>query len=102
MVQQIEKLHTARSHSDGRDEIARWQSSQPDNYFLADGQLIAQLERLWGPDVFEANRFGLEKFGGEAATLVDVAVRKANEVENLPRLKRFSLNGTRTEEVEHC
>lgn len=102
MAQKIEKPHTVRSHSDGRDEIARWQSSQPDNYFLADEHFVTQLEHLWGPDVFEANRFRLEKFGGEAATLVDVAVRKANEVENLPRLKRFSVNGTRTEEVEHC
>ena len=101
MVQKIEKPQKVRSHSDGRDEISRWQTAQPDNYFLADEHLIALLEHLWEPEVFRANRAPLEKFGREAATIVDVAVRKANETENLPRLKRFSVNGTRTEEVEH-
>ena len=43
----------------------------------------------------------LEKFGGEAATIVDAAVRRANEVENLPRLNRFSPNGERIEDVVH-
>jgi alkylation response protein AidB-like acyl-CoA dehydrogenase len=91
----------ARTPADGREEIVRWERAQPSNYYLADDHLRMILEACWGDERLERHRLQLEKFGGEAATIVDAAVRRANEVENLPRLNRFSSSGARIEDVVH-
>ncbi len=91
----------ARTPDDGREEIVRWEGAQPTNYYLADDHLRMILEACWGGDGLERHRLQLEKFGGEAATVVDAAIRRANEVENLPRLSRYSPVGERIEDVVH-
>jgi alkylation response protein AidB-like acyl-CoA dehydrogenase len=85
----------------GRADLAAWERAQPDNFYESDRHLRHILELYWGADGLRAREPRLTKFGGEAATIVDAAVRRANAAENLPRLDRFSAAGERTEDVWH-
>jgi acyl-CoA dehydrogenase len=85
----------------GRADLEAWEQSQPVNYFDSDRHLQTLLEYYWGRQLYEQHRPRLAKFGGEAATVVDRAVRRANLPENLPRLDRYSTLGERTENVVH-
>ncbi|HKX31626.1 MAG TPA: acyl-CoA dehydrogenase family protein [Blastocatellia bacterium] len=85
----------------GRRALTEWEHAQPVNFYETDRQLQNLLELHWGPDRLHAHAERLSRFGHEAATVVDRAVRSANQVENLPRLDRYSATGERTEEVAH-
>lgn len=85
----------------GRADLAIWERSQPVNYFDSDAHLQTLLEYYWGRRLYEQHLSRLAKFGREAATVVDRAVRHANLPENLPRMDRFSTTGERTENVIH-
>ncbi|MCW5971557.1 MAG: acyl-CoA dehydrogenase family protein [Blastocatellales bacterium] len=85
----------------GRADLEAWERSQPLNYFDSDAHLQTLLEYYWGSPLYERRLPRLAKFGGEAATVADPAVRRANLPENLPRLDRFSTTGERTENVIH-
>jgi acyl-CoA dehydrogenase len=85
----------------GREAMAEWERRQPDNFYESDRHLQHILELYWGADQVRHHIARLSKFGGEAATVVDQAVRRANQTENLPRLERYSAIGERIEEVTH-
>jgi acyl-CoA dehydrogenase len=85
----------------GRQQLTDWEQAQPENFFTSDQHLRSILEFYWGAEKLRTHEPHLTKFGGEAATVVDAAVRRANEVQNLPRLERFNTVGERIEEVIH-
>jgi hypothetical protein len=85
----------------GRLAMADWERAQPENYYESDRNLQYLLEFYWGAERLQSHAAQLSKFGREAATIVDPAVRRTNLNENLPRLDRFSAIGERTEEVSY-
>ncbi len=85
----------------GRQQLADWEQAQPENIYTSDQHLRSILEFYWGVEKLHSHEPRLTKFGAEAATVVDAAVRRANETHNLPRLERFNAVGERIEEVIH-
>ena len=85
----------------GRAALAEWERAQSVNFYETDLHLRNVLEFYWGADRLRAHAERLSKFGEEAAMIVDPAVRRANQAENLPRLDRYSVAGERTEDVAH-
>src|SRR5215475_6996915 len=85
----------------GRADLVEWVYAQSVNFYETDRHLRNVLEFYWGADRLRAHTERLSNFGGEAATIVDPAVRRANLAENLPRLDRYSEAGERTEDVAH-
>ncbi len=85
----------------GRQQLADWERAQPENFYATDQHLQSILEFYWGVEKLAAHAPRLTKFGAEAATTVDAAVRHANEPHNLPRLERFNAVGERIEQVIH-
>jgi alkylation response protein AidB-like acyl-CoA dehydrogenase len=83
----------------GREDLNQWERSQPANFYETDSHLQSLLEMLWGQERLKQYVPRLAKFGGEAATIVDSAARRANLAENLPRLDRFTVTGERTEDL---
>lgn len=83
----------------GREDLNQWERSQPTNFYETDSHLQNLLAMLWGEERLKTHAPRLSKFGGEAATIVDSAARRANLAENLPRLDRFSATGERTENL---
>jgi alkylation response protein AidB-like acyl-CoA dehydrogenase len=85
----------------GRADLAEWERAQSVNFYETDLHLRNVLEFYWGADRLRAHAERLSKFGDEAAMIVDPAVRRANQAENLPRIDRYSVAGERTEDVAH-
>jgi acyl-CoA dehydrogenase len=85
----------------GRADLTEWERAQAVNFYETDLHLRNVLEFYWGADRLSAHAERLSKFGGEAAMIVDPAVRRANLAENLPRLDRYSATGERIEDVTH-
>lgn len=85
----------------GRADLAAWEAAQPANYYETDAHLQNILEFYWGAENLSRHAARLSKFGAEAATVVDEAVRRDNQPENLPRLERYNAVGERTEAVVH-
>ena len=85
----------------GRQHLADWEAAQPDNFYTTDQHLQSILRFYWGAERLGQHSERLTKFGAEAATVVDAAVRSANEPHNLPRLERFNAVGERIEQVIH-
>ena len=94
-------MTTLRNTETGRAELAEWERTQPTNFYASDHNLQSILKYYWGPTKLGDALPQLSKFGAEAATTVDQAVRHANLSENLPRLERYSGIGERIEEVAH-
>ncbi|MEP7271099.1 MAG: acyl-CoA dehydrogenase family protein [Acidobacteriota bacterium] len=94
-------MATTRDTNTGRKEFSEWEDAQPDNFYTTDGHLQSLLEFHWGRERLDRATPRLMRFGAEAATIVDDAVRRANLHENLPRLDRFSAIGERTENIIH-
>lgn len=90
-----------RSFDQGRAELAKWEQSQPDNFFETDRHLQNILEFYWGAKRLKEHAERLSIFGSATATVIDRLVRNANQTENLPRLDRFSAIGERIEDVLH-
>jgi acyl-CoA dehydrogenase len=86
----------------GRQQLAEWERGQPENYYTTDKHLREVLAFYWGEEKLRVHEARLIKFGHEAATIVDQAVRRANEAHNLPRLERYNAVGERIEEIIHC
>jgi len=85
----------------GRADLAEWERAQSVNFYETDLHLRNILEFYLGADGLRAHVERLSKFGDEAAMIVDPAVRRANQAENLPRLDRYSATGERIEDVAH-
>ncbi|MEO6725368.1 MAG: acyl-CoA dehydrogenase family protein, partial [Blastocatellia bacterium] len=90
----------ARTAGQGRAELNDWEADQPSNFYETDAHLQSVLAFLWGEQRLQLHAVRLSKFGGEAATIVDQAARRANLAENLPRLDRYSVTGDRIEELQ--
>jgi len=69
----------------GRDDLASWLASQPENYFQADDGLSRGLGMLMGDAAYGQFEPSLDSFGREAAA-IDGATRENNLHANLPRL----------------
>jgi acyl-CoA dehydrogenase len=98
------ELHLQSSEdsvTQGRQQLAEWERAQPENYYTTDRHLRDVLAFYWGDEKLRRHDARLIKFGHEAATIVDQAVRRANETHNLPRLERYNAVGERVEEVIH-
>ena len=87
--------------AEARAALTLWERSQPRNYYETDRHLQNILEFYWGTDRLRLHAERLSIFGGQAATIVDQAVRNANLSSNLPRLERYSATGDRIEDVVH-
>ncbi len=85
----------------GRAELQAWERSQPSNFYETDQHLQSLLAFYWGEQRLQQHLARLREFGAAAATVVDQAVQRANQPENLPRLERWSAVGERTEDVIH-
>jgi len=96
---ELQRHIPARSTEQGRAELNDWERDQPANFYETDAHLQSVLAVLWGEQKLQFHAARLSKFGGEAATIVDQAARRANLAENLPRLDRYSATGARTESL---
>lgn len=100
-AKELSRPKTTRSATEGRAELSSWERSQPTNFYASDQHLQNLLEFYWGAAPLRAHADRLSQFGHAAATIVDQAVRRANQEENLPRLDRYTATGERTEDVRH-
>ena len=73
----------------------------PDNFFVADRNLQRLLEFYWGQDGYHEHLPRLYDFGRLSATIVDLAARLSNDVENLPRLHNYDGLGNRLAQVDY-
>ncbi|MGE0887001.1 MAG: acyl-CoA dehydrogenase family protein [Blastocatellales bacterium] len=95
----IKKPMPSPTAEQGREDLNQWERSQPTNFYETDRHLQNLLAMLWGEKRLKKHAQRLLKFGGEAATIVDAAARRANLAEHLPRLDRFTVTGERTENL---
>src|SRR5215510_8534579 len=100
-VKQIDQVSGDDAVAQARAALTLWERSQPRNFYETDHHLQNILEYYWGTDRLRLHVERLSTFGGQAATIVDQAVRNANLSSNLPRLERYSSSGERTEDVAH-
>jgi alkylation response protein AidB-like acyl-CoA dehydrogenase len=91
----------SKAVGEGRADLAEWERAQSVNFYETDRHLQNILEFYWSADRLRERASALSKFGDEAAMIVDGAVRRANQAENLPRLDRYSAVGERSEDVIH-
>lgn len=98
-TEMVRQSQTSTAIEQGRADLTAWEKIQPGNFFETDDHLQAVLQLLWGEETWKGQAPRLSKFGGEAATIVDTAARRANLAENLPRLDRFTATGERTENL---
>ncbi len=96
---EINKQMSSPTPEQGREDLNQWERSQPANFYETDKHLQNLLALLWGEERLKLHAPRLSKFGGEAATIIDAAARRANLAENLPRLDRFTATGERTENL---
>ncbi len=96
---ELQRQIPVRTTEQARAELNDWEQDQPGNFYETDAHLQSVLALLWGEQQLQLHAARLSKFGGEAATIVDQAARRANLAENLPRLDRYSATGERTEEL---
>lgn len=85
----------------GRRRLGEWQKAQPDNFFVADRNLQRTLEFYWGEETYRERLPRLYDFGRVSATVVDLAARISNDVENLPRLQNYDGLGNRLSQVDY-
>ncbi len=90
-----------KSVAQGRADLADWERSQPANFYESDRHLQNILEFYWGVGRLKTHAARLSGFGADAAGIVDKLVQRANWVENLPKLNRYSAAGDRIEDVTH-
>lgn len=89
-----------RSEADlGRESLAAWKESQPDNFFAYDLGFQRSLEFLWGRDTYKQHAGRLFRFGSLLASTVDGLVEEASRDQNQPRLERYDPIGERIERV---
>src|SRR5262245_29007628 len=100
-VKQIDQVSGDDAVAQARAALTLWERSQPRNFYETDHHLQNILEYYWGTDRLRLHVERLSTFGGQAATIVDQAVRNANLSSNLPRLERYSSSGERIEDVVH-
>ncbi|HMV83323.1 MAG TPA: acyl-CoA dehydrogenase family protein [Blastocatellia bacterium] len=98
LVRQMQHADTTTVEQ-GRAALTAWEAAQPANFYETDQHLQNLLRMLWGEARLQTHAPRLSRFGGEAATIVDAAARRANLAENLPRLDRYSATGERTEDL---
>jgi len=83
----------------GRADLQAWEASKPDNFYTADRNLRAVLQRHLG-DALAAVEPNLIAFGEACAQIIDAAAKAEDQIGNHPRLQRFTSLGERIEAVE--
>ena len=84
----------------GRSDLRAWKAAQPANYYDADPNLAAVLDRWAGQDAREKMEPSLREFGGVVATVVEPAVMRCELHREFPALVGFDGIGNRLEEIE--
>jgi len=87
--------------SAGRQDLNDFEAAQPENFWQADPHLRRVLTHWVGAARLAEWEPTLDRFGGDCAGAIDLAVRASNLTANLPRVDRFSSYGDRLEEVDH-
>ncbi len=82
----------------GRQDLAQWRASIPDNFFHADVNLH-QILQMYRPD-FDRFAPDLAAFGEAVATVIDVAATVNDRPDNHPRYLGWDGIGQPTEEIE--
>jgi acyl-CoA dehydrogenase len=100
-LDQLEPVSGEKVVAQARAALKLWERNLPGNFYDTDQHLQNILEYYWGTAGLERHRERLSTFGGQAATIVDLAVRNANLPSNLPRLERYNAAGERIEDVVH-
>ena len=91
---------TENRATQGRSALQAWEANKPDNFFTADTNLQAVLQRLLGTGGYLRIEGDMARFGSEAATIIDPGMKVEDRVGNHPRLERFSGIGERIEKIE--
>jgi hypothetical protein len=82
----------------GRQDLARWRASVPDNFFTCDANLQRVLP-LYDPG-YASYAAELAAFGRAVATVIDPAATINDRPHNHPRLDAWDGIGQRTESIE--
>lgn len=82
----------------GRQDLARWRASVPDNFYTADANLRRVLP-LYDPG-YEGYEAELAAFGHAVAAVIDPAATINDRPPNHPRLDAWDGIGQRTESIE--
>ncbi|MCS6845365.1 MAG: acyl-CoA dehydrogenase family protein [Caldilineales bacterium] len=82
----------------GRQDLARWRASAPDNFFTCDANLRRVLP-LYDPN-YRCYEAELVAFGHAVATVIDPAAAINDRPHNHPRLDAWDGIGRRTENIE--
>lgn len=84
----------------GRADLQAWETAKPSNFFTADSNLRAVLQRIMGPARYAAFEPQMAHFGAHVATVLDQWAREEDRIGFHPRLDRFDGIGQRTEAIE--
>jgi acyl-CoA dehydrogenase len=88
------------ANAQGRNDLAAWEASKPDNFFTADANLQAVLRRAMGEARYEAFAPRLKAFGAQTATALDAWAKQEDRIGSHPKLDRYDGIGQRTENIE--
>lgn len=84
----------------GRADLAAWESGKPANFFTADHNLQRVLRRILGDDAYADIETNLRLFGAACATDIDAAAKVEDRIGNHPKLERYDGIGQRIEHIE--
>lgn len=84
----------------GRAELAAWESGKPSNFFTADNNLQRVLRRILGDGAYAEIEPNLRAFGAACATDIDAAAKIEDRIGNHPKLDRYDGIGQRVERIE--
>lgn len=88
------------ANTQGRNDLAAWESAKPANFFTADANLRAVLRRVMGDARYTAFEPRLKAFGAQAATVLDAWAKQEDRIGSHPKLDRYDGIGRRTEGIE--
>jgi len=84
----------------GRDDLARWMESRPNNYYEATPNLRSVLEIRAGTTRTAAMEPGLQDFGRVVAEVIDPAVETLERHRELPAHVPYDSIGRRVDQIE--
>lgn len=91
---------TLSAQVEGRNQLAAWRESIPNNFFTTDANLQRLLQMYLGEAAYHGAEAALSDFGTLVATVIDAAATINDRPENHPRLDRWDGIGRRTENIE--
>ncbi len=88
------------SEQPGREDLVRWRSSKPTNYFDAIPSLRTSIEQWMGSQFTPALREKFRAFGAVVATEIEPAVQITESAREFPTLHTYDELGQRVERIE--